>query len=153
MGELAVSAKAICSDIGSALASLGFVRKGRGGGILVSEIEGGVYRWVGIPQSIYRSSGIVSTNLNIGAHHRPLEALIDQLFKRENAGDWHATVAWPIGYFMPQKQYSPWDLRVTDDRAAAVREMNYAIRTYGMPWMTQLNDLDKLSSAIRRYSV
>lgn len=148
MGTLLDLRKSFEATARTHLELLGFKRKK---GLYVREVTDGMYYWIGLSISTYREYNRVSVMPNVGIFYKTLHAMVDRLTGSNDANEWICTVFTNVGYLMPRNSNVPVDFYPGEDIESNVRVMVSEIRNYGIPWMKELVDVDKLEHAMREY--
>jgi hypothetical protein len=124
---------------------LGF-RK-RSGRIFTIPVSDGMMGWVGLATSVGgRPKGQRGVSPTVGLRHHEVERIVAELLGEKFAPD-QPTVSHPLGYLMPERSNIQWEFGRADDQSEA-RSMVGAIRAYGLPFIWDHADLDRLCALI-----
>jgi hypothetical protein len=127
------------------LAEIGFSRSGFLG---VSICDLGEYRqgFVGVHIWVRRGEGRLSVDPNVGVAHIETERLWAEFSGRPPEETLPPTVFKNIGYLIPAHTFRGYLLENTTDPTDTIQEIMSDMRTYALPWMHDLCDMEKLTA-------
>lgn len=147
--KLADLSRAVDVVVADLLAVDGFRRRQ---GVLVREldVDEGAAGWLGLNRAVRQGDGVVHVNPVVGVRHRGVETLIAELHPNEKPPRrMTPTISTSIGYLGPDRSFAQWDFHDEADLDRVGASLVDAVRTYGMPFMTQHRTLTEIAEALR----
>jgi hypothetical protein len=103
--------------------------------IFTLDISEDMLGWVGLNRAVERGDGKLEISPVIGVRHQAVEALVAKLLGIESHRYIPPTISTPLGYLMPNSEYTACFFESGVDNVSEVEPIIECVRKWGYPFM------------------